>query len=131
MTSAPSPQFVLWQRAEGVLVFVAGLALFLQIDSGLSWWAALALFFAPDLSFAAYLLGPRFGAVGYNLVHVYAFGLLLLAAGLILALPPLAGLGALWLAHSGFDRALGYGLKSADSFQDTHLGPIGKQKGRL
>ena len=128
MFSSASRQFVLWQRAEGVLVLVASLALFWQIDSGMAWWSAILLFFAPDLSFAAYAAGPRFGAIGYNLVHVYAFGLLVLAAGLVLALPLVASMGALWLAHSGFDRVLGYGLKSSDSFQTTHLGLIGRQK---
>lgn len=127
MQAIPLREFVLWQRAEGVLVFMAGLALFWQIDGGLAWWAAIAVFFAPDLSFAAYLMGPRFGAVIYNLVHLHAFGLLLLAAGLILAAPLVAALGALWLAHCGFDRALGYGLKSGEGFQSTHLGRIGKQ----
>ena len=39
---------------------------------------------------------------------------------------PLMALGALWLAHSGFDRMLGYGLKAQTSFKDTHLGRLGK-----
>lgn len=126
MTTQANKGFVRWQRAEGALVMVAALALFWQIDSGLAWWAAVLLFFAPDLSFAGYGLGPRWGALGYNLVHTYGLGLLLLAAGPILAAPLVAGLGALWLAHAGFDRALGYGLKSPESFSITHLGAIGK-----
>ena len=32
----------------------------------------------------------------------------------------------IWLAHIGFDRALGHGLKYADGFGFTHLGRIGK-----
>ena len=32
----------------------------------------------------------------------------------------------IWLAHIGFDRALGYGLKYASGFGFTHLGRIGK-----
>lgn len=118
--------WVAWQRVEGVLVLIAGLALFWNIDSGLAWWLAIPIFFVPDLSFAAYAFGARLGAVGYNLVHVYGFGLALLAAGLVLALPMLAACGALFLAHAGFDRALGYGLKSSEGFGVTHLGRIGK-----
>lgn len=118
---------ILWQRVEGALVFIAALVLFALAGSGIPWWAALLLFFAPDLSFFAYALGPRIGSWGYNLVHVYAFGLILLALGSFLAVPVLAGLGALFLAHCGFDRMLGYGLKSETSFQDTHLGRIGKR----
>lgn len=34
--------------------------------------------------------------------------------------------GLLLFGHSAFDRLLGYGLKYADSFQNTHLGRIGK-----
>jgi hypothetical protein len=119
---------IIWQRVEGALVFVAALALFTTSGSDLPWWAALALFFAPDLSFFAYGMGPRIGSWGYNLVHVYAFGLGLLAIGSLMGLPLLVGLGALWLGHCGFDRMLGYGLKSETSFQDTHLGRIGKKK---
>ena len=33
----------------------------------------------------------------------------------------------IWLAHIGFDRALGYGLKYATGFGFTHLGRIGKK----
>jgi hypothetical protein len=117
-----------WQRAEAALVFVAGLLLFWQADSGMDWWLALILFFAPDLSFVGYAAGNRIGAIVYNLVHLYAFGLGLFAIGAVLAMPTLAALGALWLAHAGFDRMLGYGLKSAEGFGVTHLGLIGKHK---
>ena len=30
----------------------------------------------------------------------------------------------IWLAHIGFDRLLGYGLKYPDAFKDTHLGRL-------
>lgn len=118
---------IVWQRAEGALVFGAGLVLFALSGSDLPWWAALLVFFAPDLSFLAYGLGPRMGSWIYNLVHVYAFGAVLLALGGLIASPLLLALGALWLGHSGFDRFFGYGLKAETSFQDTHLGRIGKR----
>jgi hypothetical protein len=45
-----------------------------------------------------------------------------------LAIGPLAyGLAAIWVAHIGFDRLLGYGLK-LDGFEQTHLGPVGKAR---
>ena len=118
---------IIWQRAEGALVLSAALVLFAFSGSDLPWWAALILFFAPDLSFFAYGLGPRVGSRIYNLVHVYAFGAVLMALGVLLAAPLLNALGALWLGHSGFDRLFGYGLKSETSFQDTHLGRIGRR----
>ena len=119
---------LIWQRAEGALIFIAGLVLFWQVDSGLAWWLALLAFFVPDLSFAFYLGGRRIGAAGYNLAHVYGLGLMLLAGGSAWSMPLPAALGALWLAHAGFDRMLGYGLKSTEGFGFTHLGPIGRQK---
>jgi hypothetical protein len=94
---------------------------------GMPWWGALLIFFAPDLSFLGYLLGPGAGALCYNAVHIYAFGAASLAIGLIMPIPLLVVPGALWLAHSGFDRMLGYGLKSPEGFAFTHLGRIGKQ----
>jgi hypothetical protein len=36
-------------------------------------------------------------------------------------------IGLILFGHSSMDRALGYGLKYPDSFQNTHLGIIGKQ----
>jgi Domain of unknown function (DUF4260) len=117
---------VLWQRVEGAILVVVGLAFVWHANDIIPWWGALLIFFAPDLSFAAYLLGPRVGAFCYNAVHIYAFGAALLAIGLMMPMPLLAVLGALWLAHSGFDRMLGYGLKSPEGFSVTHLGLIGK-----
>lgn len=106
----------------------AGLAIFAYLEAGLPIWLAALVFFAPDLSFAAYLAGPKLGAAGYNAVHIYGFGAAVLAAGLVAAWPVCAACGALWLAHSGFDRMLGYGLKLPTGFQDTHMGPIGTAK---
>ncbi|KAA9007955.1 DUF4260 family protein [Histidinibacterium aquaticum] len=114
-----------WQRAEGLLVFLGGLLIFWQTGSGLAWWAAVLLFFAPDLSFAGYLGGPKVGAALYNSVHIYGFGAGLLGLGVLAGMPVVAALGALWLAHSGFDRMLGYGLKLPEGFTATHLGRIG------
>jgi hypothetical protein len=117
---------VIWQKLEGALVFIAALILSWQAGAGLSWWVAVLVFLAPDVSLAGYALGPKIGAVVYNLAHLYASGAVLLVAGTAFSIPMLIAVGALWLAHAGFDRMLGYGLKSAKGFHDTHLGPIGK-----
>jgi Domain of unknown function (DUF4260) len=118
---------VLWQRFEGAIIFAVGLAFFWQGNDILPWWGSLLIFFTPDLSFLGYLLGPGTGAFLYNAVHIYAFGAAALAIGLMMPIPLLFVLGALWLAHSGFDRMLGYGLKSPEGFSFTHLGRIGRQ----
>jgi len=112
---------IVWQRVEGGLVFIAALAVYGQMTPVLPWWAALVVFFVPDLSFFAYGAGAKSGAWIYNLAHVYALGVGLMALGGLLDLPLLSALGALWLAHSGFDRMLGYGLKARTGFKDTHL----------
>jgi Domain of unknown function (DUF4260) len=98
---------VTWQRLEGAAVCLSALALFAFLGDGFAWWLAATLFFAPDISFAGYMAGPRIGGIAYNLVHLYAFGAVLLAVGIGLDAPVLAALGALWVAHAGFDRMLG------------------------
>lgn len=118
---------ILWQRIEGLIIFAVGLVLFWHWNDTMPWWTALLIFFAPDLTFGGYVLGPKVGALCYNAVHIYAFGVASLAIGLTIPIPMLLVAGALWLAHSGFDRMLGYGLKSTEGFSLTHLGRIGRQ----
>ncbi|WP_018964201.1 DUF4260 domain-containing protein [Ancylobacter sp. FA202] len=111
-------------RAEGLAVFAAALVAYAAL--GASWWLFAALILAPDLSMLAYLAGPRPGALFYNAAHTYVAPALLggLAYGFS---APLAGAIALiWIAHIGLDRVLGYGLKYAAGFADTHLGRIGR-----
>jgi len=112
-------------RAEGLaLLAIASAAYAHWSVLGWGWFAG--LFLLPDLAFIGYAAGPRVGALCYNATHstLGAGGLLawsLLqnhALGLSLAL--------IWLAHIGFDRALGYGLKYAEAFGYTHLGCIGR-----
>ena len=117
-----------WLRLEGAAAFVAGLALYGWL--GGPWLLAIPLLLVPDLSAVGYLRGPRLGAFTYNLVHNWACGLSLLGLGLAADSPAIAIAGAVCIAHSGMDRAVGYGLKLATSFQDTHLGRIGRDRGQ-
>jgi len=110
-------------RVEGLLLFCAATALYQA--SGASWWPFAILFLAPDLSFAAYLAGPRLGAVAYNALHATVAPLLLGLASMLLHWPPAGSVALIWLAHIGIDRALGYGLKYPAGFGFTHLGRIG------
>ncbi len=126
---APSvPHTVLWQRVEGGLLFATGILLFCRAGHDFTWWQALVIFFTPDLSLLGYAFGPRVGAYSYNTLHLYATGAAVLAAGVIWSIPDLAAIGALWVAHSGFDRMLGYGLKLPQGFTFTHLGLIGRRE---
>ena len=86
-----------------------------------SWlWFAL-LFLAPDFSMLGYLAGKKAGAVFYNLGHTYAAPFLLLLVLWLSGQTSYAWLALIWLAHIGFDRMLGYGLKYETAFKDTHL----------
>lgn len=95
--------------------------------SGFSWLWFVVLILAPDLSMLGYLAGPRIGAAAYNAVHTLIAPGILALAGWWLALPLLTGLALILLAHIAADRALGYGLKYASGFKDTHLGRIGRE----
>jgi hypothetical protein len=111
-------------RLEGATAFAAAIALYGH--AGFSWLAFAILFLAPDLSMLAYLVGPRAGALAYNLVHTYALAVPPALAGFALGSTVASALALIWVAHIGFDRMLGYGLKYSSGFGDTHLGHIGR-----
>jgi Domain of unknown function (DUF4260) len=116
----------LFLRIENAAVALAALIGFYL--TGASWWLFAALILAPDLSFAAYLAGPRIGAIGYNMLHSWIAPALLIAASAALRNQTLVAVALVWLVHIGFDRAAGYGLKHFSGFHDTHLGRIGGGK---
>lgn len=118
-------------RFEGLMLFTA--ALFLYAHAGASWMLFGALFLAPDLSFAAFVFGPRAGAIAYNAVHTTVGPIVLALASQLMQRYsiPLFPVALIWFAHIGFDRALGFGLKYASSFSDTHLGATAKKRHQL
>ena len=111
-------------RLEGLGLLLCALAGF--AESGQSWWLFVALILVPDLSMLGYLAGSRAGAVLYNAVHVTILPLALAVAGLAQGDLRILAVAAVWLAHIGIDRALGYGLKYAAGFGFTHLGRVGR-----
>jgi hypothetical protein len=111
-------------RSEGLVLFVVALALYWKADQ--SWWMFLYLILVPDLSMLGYVAGPRFGALCYNTAHSTIGPLLTAGLGLMTGWMLLTGIGLIWAAHVGIDRALGYGLKYPSAFRDTHLGRIGR-----
>lgn len=113
-------------RAEGLAALVAGIAGWLALGGEWPWLVVLIL--SPDLSMLGYLRGTHAGAITYNLAHNWATAGLVLGIGLVFAAPPVALAGTILVAHTGFDRILGYGLKYPTSFQDTHLGRIGRRR---
>ena len=114
-------------RLEGLALFI-GMTLLYYIWDG-DWLVYAVLFFIPDLSFAAYLSGPRFGALVYNAAHSYLAPMAMMTTGFASAEPLVLSIAMIWLAHIGLDRALGYGLKYFAGFVFTHLGRIGRAAG--
>lgn len=122
------------QQLEGGMIAALSVTATLAIDPSL-WWVPLAAFLLFDLSMLGYMRTPTVGAIGYNLVHNYAWPAALGAAALALAatgaLPALATWSGItasaWAFHVGVDRMLGYGLKLPDAFRHTHMGWIGRR----
>jgi hypothetical protein len=116
-----------WLRLEGAAVTVASLVAYhWQLAN---WWIFAAAFLLPDLSMLGYLAGPTLGARAYNLVHSYVGPIFLATYGIGIGRADVVPWALIWLAHIGFDRALGYGLKYDSAFQETHLGRIGRPGG--
>ncbi|MGH2621578.1 MAG: DUF4260 domain-containing protein [Anaerolineales bacterium] len=111
-------------RLEELLLAV--LAVFLFSSLSFPWWWYLVLLLAPDLGMLGYLVGPRIGAISYNLAHHKGVAVALFVLGGLVQIPVLQLAGLVILGHSSLDRVLGYGLKYSDSFQHTHLGMIGR-----
>jgi hypothetical protein len=112
-------------RLEGLAVLALSVAAY--ANWGVGWMAFAGFFLVPDLSMLGYSWGPRVGAAVYNAGHSYVGPIALLAAGLLLTMPLATALALIWAAHIGFDRALGFGLKSASGFRHTHLGMLGRR----
>jgi hypothetical protein len=111
-------------RLEGLCVLIIALILYSKLGLG---WGTFALYFlVPDISFIGFLAGSKIGALSYNLAHSYIGPMVLLGVGYT-SVPALYYAGLIWIAHIGFDRAMGYGLKYSDGFSLTHLGLIGNQ----
>jgi hypothetical protein len=107
--------------------FMFGLSIFLFSKLDYAWWWYPVLILAPDLSMVGYIVNARLGAITYNFIHHKALGIGLFVLGVVLANQLLQLVGLILFGHSSMDRALGYGLKYSDSFQNTHLGVIGRQ----
>ena len=121
-------QIILWQRIEGLAIFVTAVSWYVKNYHFQSIGLVIFLFVAPDIAILGYMISNKIGAFLYNLTHSMVIPLLLLCIWLvspsrIIIFAVLAG-----LTHVGMDRALGFGLKYNDGFKHTHLGFIGNKK---
>jgi len=105
--------------AEGAALLLAATVAYFRLDY--VWWLFLLLLFAPDLSFAGFLAGPRAGSIAYNAAHTMIGPILLLLGAWWAAWPTGIALALIWLAHLGLDRAVGYGLRYPRAPQSSHL----------
>jgi hypothetical protein len=106
-------------RLEGLAVGAAAVVLYFHEDFG--WILFVALILAPDLSFAAYAFGPKVEAIAYDAVHTEIFPVALGTLGVVAGSSSATKVALIWLAHTGADQLLGYGLKYPTAFKDTHL----------
>jgi hypothetical protein len=106
-------------RAEGLVLFAAALALYVREDYSIL--LLVVLFLAPDLSFVGLAGGQRVGAIVYDAAHTYVGPILLASGALVGEWSTGVQLGLIWLAHIGIDRAIGYGLRYPDAFNENHL----------
>ncbi|WP_246127932.1 DUF4260 domain-containing protein [Amycolatopsis rhizosphaerae] len=113
-----------FERAENLAIAVAVTVGFVHLH--FSWWWLLALFPVFDVPAAGYLVNERVGVICYNLTHTYVAPAALLLGYVLTSAGWCAFAGLLWSFHIAFDRALGYGLKSASGFQDIRLSRIGE-----
>jgi len=123
---AIDPNVLRWLRLEGLAALVAGIAAYGYLGGG--WLLFIPAILLVDVSMVGYLANPRLGAMTYNAAHQWATGLAIAGIGLAAGLNAVVLLGTVLIAHVGFDRALGYGLKLPTSFGDTHLGWIGRTR---
>lgn len=128
----PSAETRVLLRLEGAAF--AAVALYFYTTLGVSWWLFAALILAPDLSALGFLAEKKIGARTYNAFHLWLWpaglGLVgyLIHTGDPAGSPTVLAIALIWAVHIGVDRALGYGLKQADAFEITHLGPIGRAR---
>ena len=124
----PETRMDLTIKIEEAAITAVSIYFLSKYNLGLPVWAMVLLFFSPDFSMLGYLLSTRVGAFTYNLFHHRGLALAMLAIGFLMQLDLLVTVGLLLVAHSSFDRMLGYGLKFSDDFKHTSLGWMGKEK---
>jgi len=108
-------------QLEGAVVLAVGVGAY-HWSHG-SWFLFALLFLVPDLSIAGYLINASAGSITYNAIHTYIGPLFLAAYSLATDHRAAFPIALIWIAHIGFDRLLGYGLKYPTQFKDTHLNP--------
>jgi hypothetical protein len=106
-------------QAEGAALLFASLYFYHLV--GVAWWIFLLLFLWPDLFMVGFLFRAKIGCTLYNLVHTEVLAIALAVFSFSTHRSQALAFSLIWLAHIGFDRAIGFGLKYPTTFNDTHL----------
>lgn len=117
--------FVRQLKLEAIALAI--LMVVLTRESGYSLWVLPLSFMVFDIGALGYVFNSRVGAMTYNFMHNYTVPTLLIAWGVWFDQDVISVIGFAWIFHISVDRALSFGLKHKHSFQDTHLGLIGKK----
>jgi hypothetical protein len=112
-------------KSEEALLFFLSLYVFHLLTFSWNWYFVFILI--PDISMLGYLVNTKIGAHAYNFAHHKGLAVIVFLVGIIFQITELQFTGLILFSHSSMDRIFGYGLKFTDSFQNTHLGKIGKQ----
>lgn len=107
-------------------IFILCIFLFSRLP--FAWWWFPALLLLPDIGMIGYLVSPKIGAFTYNLLHHRLLAVAVAVYALWSNSDAWKLAAIILIAHISLDRALGYGLKYEDSFFNTHLGKIGREK---
>ena len=106
-------------RLEGAAALLLAAYAYHAIEGPWLWFAI--LFLMPDVFMLGYLKSRRLGAATYNIAHTYLFPFAILLLWLIVRDVWVLRIAAIWAAHIGLDRLLGFGLKDPAGFKHTHL----------
>ena len=111
-------------KLEEVAIFLFCIFLFSLLP--LPWWWFVVFLLLPDISMIGYVFNPKVGAFTYNLLHHRLVATLIAIYAIIIGNEYWQFAAIILFAHISLDRVFGYGLKYSDSFNNTHLGKIGK-----
>ena len=107
---------------EGLAVFILCMYEYCYFD--FSWILFVVLILAPDIAMLGFLFNNKIGAIVYNIFHTYLTTISVMIIGLITVQTTILAIGLIWTAHIGMDRTVGFGLKYATNFKDTHLNRV-------
>ena len=111
-----------WIKWEYIIGFVCVFAIYIYLDYSILLF--FLLLFVPDISMIGYVINTKIGASLYNIGHHFSLPTILLTISIVFNSSTVLLIALIWIAHIVMDRALGYGLKYANDFKNTHLQKI-------